>query len=283
MAGLSESALYLSNEYSNLLKTKLKKFPLITVIGVGDTKWNSNQRTKNFVYKIKLDKEKKLNQYDLISKVLRSSIRELKEEKDKQGKIKKPKSTYISVPMSKELFCENIINGKEFYYNFQKLVKPSKDKSGNLFYKIKYETKELNEMIKKIEFDHDAEKVFIEACHTAWKRRLGKLGGDSKKNGGGSFGNLVARDFERLRVALVKSKNLESFRETITDFWSRAGNIPELRDNWDKVMIFFENENWKKGRDLALLALVSYKAENKNEDEALNSITKITEEEDNDE
>ena len=215
--------------------------------------------------------------------VLRSSIRELKEEKDKQGKIKKPKSTYISVPMSKELFCENIINGKEFYYNFQKLVKPSKDKSGNLFYKIKYETKELNEMIKKIEFDHDAEKVFIEACHTAWKRRLGKLGGDSKKNGGGSFGNLVARDFERLRVALVKSKNLESFRETITDFWSRAGNIPELRDNWDKVMIFFENENWKKGRDLALLALVSYKAENKNEDEALNSITKITEEEDNDE
>lgn len=283
MAGLSESALYLSNEYANILKSKLKKFPLITVIGIGDTKWNSTQKSKNFVYKIRLDKEKKISQYDLISKILKSSIKEIKEEKDKQGKVKKPKNSYISVPMSKELFCENIINGKEFYSNFHKLVKPSKDKSGKLLYKIKYETKELNEVIKKIEFDHEAEKVFIAACHTAWKRRLGKLGGDSKKNGGGSFGKLVARDFERLRVGLVKSKNLESFRETITDFWARAGNIPELRDNWDKVMIFFEKENWKKGRDLALLALVSYKAENKNEDEALNSITQITEDEDNDE
>ncbi|HMV76440.1 MAG TPA: type I-MYXAN CRISPR-associated Cas8a1/Cmx1 [Leptospiraceae bacterium] len=272
MAGLSESALYFAEESAGIIKTKLKKFPVITVIGIGDTKWNSTQRSKNFVYKVSLKDDSRLHQYKLISKVLKSSIRELKEEKDKKGNIKKPKSTYVSVPISKELFCENIVNKKSFYNDFYKLVKPSNDSSGKLFYKIKYETKELNEMVNKIAFDHEAERVFINACHTAWKRRLGKLGGDAKKTGGGSFGNLVARDFERLRVSLVKSKNLESFRETITDFWSRAGNIPVLRDNWDKAMVFFENENWKKGRDLALLALVSYKPEDKDEEKMLSAL-----------
>ncbi|EMO74307.1 CRISPR-associated protein Cas8a1/Csx13, TIGR03486 subtype, C-terminal domain protein [Leptospira kirschneri str. 200801925] len=68
---------------------------------------------------------------------------------------------------------------------------------------------------------------------------------------------------------MSKSKNLESFRETITDFWSRAGRIQELTDGWEKAMILLELENWKKGRDLALLALVSYKPKNKEEETAL--------------
>lgn len=132
-------------------------------------------------------------------------------------------------------------------------------------YRIKFEQKELNEVVEKINYDHEGEKIFIKVCHTAWKHRLGKLGTDSKKSGGGSFKNLVDRDFERLRVSLSKSKNLESFRETITDFWSRAGNIPELRDGWDKIMFLLEPDHWKKGRDLALLALVSYRPEKKEE------------------
>lgn len=127
-------------------------------------------------------------------------------------------------------------------------------------------------MIEKINFDYEGEKIFIKACHTAWKHRLGKLGSDSKKPGAGLFTKLVERDFERLRVSLSKSKNLESFRQTITDFWSRSRSIPELRDGWEKVMVLLEPENWKRGRDLALLALVSYKPKNEKEETALKKL-----------
>lgn len=269
MAGLSEVSLYLTQQFYIKQNKSFSKNRYITAIGVGETKWNSTQKSKTSVRKYKIDDIKTIHNYSIIAKILKPQYQISKEEKDKRGKIKKPENSYVRIPISKELFCENIANGKPFYIDFHKLTVPTKDSSGKLMYKIKFEQKELNEVVEKINYDYEGEKIFIKACHTAWKHRLGKLGSDSKKPGAGSFEKLVARDFERLRVALSKSKNLESFRETITDFWSRAGRIQELTDGWEKAMILLELENWKKGRDLALLALVSYKPKNKEEETAL--------------
>lgn len=269
MAGLSEASLYLAREFYIKQNSSLVKNLYTTVISIGETKWNSTQKSKTSLHKYKMASEKEVSKYAIISKILKPRCQLLKEEKDKKGNIKNPKRSYITIPVSKELFCDNLTNGKPFYSNFHKLVVPTKDSSGKLIYRIKFEQKELNEVVEKINFDYEGEKIFIKICHTAWKHRLGKLGSDSKKPGAGSFDKLVARDFERLRVALSKSKNLESFRQTITDFWSRAGNIPELRDGWEKIMTLLGPENWKKGRDLALLSLVSYKPEKKEELEIL--------------
>lgn len=265
MAGLSEASLFLAQEFYMSQNTLGTKSSFTTVIGVGDTKWNTQQKSKTSLKKYKIDNKDIIDNYKIITTILKPRYQILKEEKDKKGKIKIPERSYISIPISKELFCDNLTSGKSFYEGFHRLVIPTKDKSGKLMYRIKFEQKELNEVVEKINYDHEGEKIFIKVCHTAWKHRLGKLGTDSKKSGGGSFKNLVDRDFERLRVSLSKSKNLESFRETITDFWSRAGNIPELRDGWDKIMFLLEPDHWKKGRDLALLALVSYRPEKKEE------------------
>ncbi|MFA4794835.1 type I-MYXAN CRISPR-associated Cas8a1/Cmx1 [Leptospira kirschneri] len=269
MAGLTEAALFISEKFYVEQNISIKKFLSITIVSFGDTKWNKQQKSKTSLHKYKIDDIKTIHNYSIIAKILKPQYQISKEEKDKRGKIKKPENSYVRIPISKELFCENIANGKPFYIDFHKLTVPIKDSSGKLMYKIKFEQKELNEVVEKINYDYEGEKIFIKACHTAWKHRLGKLGSDSKKPGAGSFEKLVARDFERLRVALSKSKNLESFRETITDFWSRAGRIQELTDGWEKAMILLELENWKKGRDLALLALVSYKPKNKEEETAL--------------
>ena len=52
----------------------------------------------------------------------------------------------------------------------------------------------------------------------------------------------------------------------MTDFWSRAGApIPELQRGWQSVLPYLSEERWQLGRDLALLALVSYTASVKDE------------------
>ncbi|MDI7218345.1 type I-MYXAN CRISPR-associated Cas8a1/Cmx1 [Leptospira santarosai] len=272
VAGLAEASLFTSQKFYLNQNSHINKNLYTTVISFGDTKWNTQQKSKTSLRKYKINDERATHNYSIITKILKPRYKIVKETRNQKDNIKNLEYSYISIPISKELFCDNLTNGKPFYTDFYKLAVPNRDKSGKLKYRIKFEQKELNEMIEKINFDYEAEKIFIKACHTAWKHRLGKLGSDSKKPGASSFDKLVARDFERLRVALSKSKNFESFRETITDFWSRAGRIQELTDGWEKVMILLEPENWKRGRDLALLALVSYKPKNEKEETALKKL-----------
>ena len=77
------------------------------------------------------------------------------------------------------------------------------------------------------------------------------------------------REYEKLRVSLSRCKNPATLRETVVDFWSRAGSIKELHDHWQEVLALLDERNWRKGKDLALLALASYKPASKNEEEGM--------------
>ncbi|EMO74302.1 hypothetical protein LEP1GSC127_4149 [Leptospira kirschneri str. 200801925] len=111
--------------------------------------------------KYKIDDIKTIHNYSIIAKILKPRYQISKEEKDKRGKIKKPENSYVRIPISKELFCENIANGKPFYIDFHKLTVPTKDSLGKLMYKIKFEQKELNEVVEKINYDYEGEKFLL--------------------------------------------------------------------------------------------------------------------------
>ena len=112
------------------------------------------------------------------------------------------------------------------------------------------------------------ERAFVVACHDAWRRRMGRLSGKAKREGS-SFVDAVDREFERLRVSFSRCKNAVSLREAITDFWARAGSpLKPLQDGWREVIDLLDEKNWRKARDLALLALASYKPATQ-EEEAL--------------
>jgi CRISPR-associated protein Cas8a1/Csx13 len=117
-------------------------------------------------------------------------------------------------------------------------------------------------------FPDSPERVFVRACHQAWRSRLGQVGARARSEGA-SFGSIATREFEQLRVTLSRCKNAATLRETITDFWARAGRVPELQERWSDILPLISEERWREGRDLALLALASYKPANKAEATAL--------------
>lgn len=123
-------------------------------------------------------------------------------------------------------------------------------------------------MVNEATFDDARERTFIAACHEAWRRRLGKLGERSRRENT-SFPALVNREQEKLRVALSRCKNAATLRETVVDFWSRAGSVKELHDHWQEVLALLDERNWRKGKDLALLALASYKPASRDEEDGM--------------
>ena len=124
-------------------------------------------------------------------------------------------------------------------------------------------------MVESAIYDDESERLFIRVSHESWRRRLGKLGQRASSENT-SFSGLVNKESEKLRTSLARCKNAETLRETVVDFWSRGGTQELLRGNGlTQLLPLFDEKNWKKARDLALLALISYQPQTKEEEEAL--------------
>ena len=78
-----------------------------------------------------------------------------------------------------------------------------------------------------------------------------------------------------MRSSYARCKNAETLRETIVDFWSRGGANKLLQgDGLMNVLPLFSEKNWRKAKDLALLALVSYQPRSREEKEGMPPRTK---------
>jgi len=82
----------------------------------------------------------------------------------------------------------------------------------------------------------------------------------------------VNREAEKLRMSFARCRNAKDLRETVVDFWARSGPIKTLQESWHDILPLFDENSWRIAKDLALLALASYKPENRDEEEALNTI-----------
>ena len=103
------------------------------------------------------------------------------------------------------------------------------------------------------------DRTFILACQEALRRYMGQKFARPGKADWGS-------EFEKVRVGIARCKNAQTLRETITDFWARGGPLHQgdkslLKSEglwWQQVLPLFNEQNWRRAKDLALLALASY-------------------------
>ena len=280
-SGASDAALrFLSTIHTARLGDELarmsgKNIPC-RVITFGIVNWNEKQKTRTMTRLVVPANLKGIDNYSLADAIFKNKWQRVVEKRNKRGEITEPEHHFITTSSARELIAENTARGAAWFDGFSQYM-ANKETRTQLF----YEREELNKMVNEATFDDARERTYIAACHEAWRRRLGKLGERARRENA-SFPSLVNREQEKLRVSLSRCKNATTLRETVVDFWSRAGSIKELHDHWQEVLALLDEQNWRKGKDLALLALASYKPASKDEEEGMMAhTTQDTEGDDN--
>jgi CRISPR-associated protein Cas8a1/Csx13 len=180
----------------------------------------------------------------------------------KSTKAKPDPQPFWSVPQMPDLVAQNLTAQHPWWMGFADYI-AEPDRGKQIF---KYERMGLQNMVENKEaLPTGPERAFVQACHEAWRRQLGALGERTRKEGT-SFADKAQKEFDKLRVSFSRCKTAASFRETLMDFWSKAGSLPSLQAAWREVMALLNDDNWKKGKDLALLAMASYKPATKDEE-----------------
>ncbi|MBE9125499.1 MULTISPECIES: type I-MYXAN CRISPR-associated Cas8a1/Cmx1 [unclassified Coleofasciculus] len=215
------------------------------VLTLGTVAWATQQKTRTDLHLVESGERIEKN-YKVCDNLLGDRV------------IAGKESAFISNSFARELVTENLARGKHWYSGIADNVT-----SNELFQKLTYERGGLNQMIQEVEWDRESEKLFVKACHEAIgynHRELYKRAKDK-----GEVPNYERED-TKFRTGLARCKTAVSFREFITDYLSRARFMPTLEENWEQFMdLIMGAKDWKKGRDLALLALASYKRSNRSE------------------
>lgn len=226
--------------------------------------WNEKQKSRTYTCTVISRKLTGLDNYFLANAIFPNRWQKSKDDTEKKA-TPSPTRYFVTTYTAREFIADNIAQGRCWYHNITSLITQKEHRKW-----LDYERKELNEMVEKATYDDERERLFIQVCHESWNRRLGKLG----KRSSPDIGVLFRKDAEKLRVSIAHCKNAESLRETIVDFWSRAGLIPVLQgDGLIKLLPLFNEDNWRKSRDLALLALISYQPKDKTIAKALTEST----------
>ena len=238
-SGYSDAAFRFLTQQATLKLAQQNNFKRCQVITFGQTQWSNAQKFRNRVEVISVT-DKIIRNYQLCDRYFNSRVVEWEE------------SNFIASSIVRELITENLAKDFPWWHNFALAVR-NKD----LFKLISYEKEGLQQMVRNADWDEEPQKLFVKACHRALYQIRGKLSSRANENEYVQFD----REHERIRSGLIRCQNSEDFRHFITaNFWSKAGNISILADHWEELMpLTTKPENWKLARDLALLALASYK------------------------
>ncbi|MEN9242440.1 MAG: type I-MYXAN CRISPR-associated Cas8a1/Cmx1 [Thermostichus sp. DG02_3_bins_51] len=217
------------------------------VLTLGTVSWSNQQKTRTGLFTVEASYRACKN-YQVC----------LNELPDRIAKSKQEERSFVATSFAREMIAENLARDHPWYMNFSEWVNSNKR-----FEQLSYEKGGLYQMVMQTEID-PRELWFIQACHEAIRFTYGRLAERTRDRG--ELTNFD-RENTRIRTGLSRCKNAETFREFITDFWSRAGRLPTLQEHWNELMgLATDPKQWRKGRDLALLALASYKGKEKDKD-----------------
>jgi len=265
-----------ANEASYTFAQFLDDSFVCRLITLGIVNWNEKQKSRTYTRSVYSGTLPGFENYLKAAAIFKNSWQRVPSKRDRRGNETEPERFFVTTFSAREFIADNIAQGKVWYYDLATYLSNKEVRE-----QLQYERKELNKMVEVASYDDKSEHLFIRVCHESWRRRLGKLGERATKENA-IFKSLVKKEAERLRTSLARCKNADTLRETVVDFWSRAGANELLHgEGLTKLLPLFSEQNWKRTRDLALLALISYQPQSKEEEDALTVTT--TEEGENDE
>jgi len=215
------------------------------VVSFGVVPWSSQQKTRVQLLTVRPGSAEGLRTYAACRAVLSPKLVR-----------REDKPPFWDVPLVPDMVARNAASGQPWYIGFADLV-ADKDRREHVF---RYERGGLTKMVDDSQtMPEGADRTFILACQEALRRYMGQKFG---RAGGADWGT----EFEKVRVSFARCKNAHTLRETMTDFWARGGALHQgdkslLKSEglwWQQVLPLFNEKNWRRAKDLALLALASY-------------------------
>jgi CRISPR-associated protein Cas8a1/Csx13 len=261
VAGTADAALRVLTEMRGVEALESLEATRCSVVGFGTTPWSAQQKTRLRVFEVRDVVRADLDAYRLVRHVLTAKR---KETRNANGNT----HTWWQTPQTPDLVAENAIAGRPWWRGFAALwQRLRQDVEGD---QRKWVLRDEQEGLARMVSDErvigqGAEATLVRAFHAAWRRRAGELGQRARESGT-PFASLYEREYERVRISVARCKNAAMLRQTLTDFWARAGQQPTLQEGWEQLLPLL-GTRWQEARDLALLALASYRKP-RNEQEA---------------
>jgi CRISPR-associated protein Cas8a1/Csx13 len=245
--GWADAALKFLQQSTPVKKSNNSEIHRCLVIPFGTVDWSKQQRTRLAMEVIEIDSQR-LEDFCNFSEIL------------KQDDI------------LFQFIAENLIRQKPWWWGFsdiftyEKAHLATKSRQNQLFL-----------MVKKTEWDTEAQELFVRVCHQALRITFAKIYSKTKE---GNYPQ-IERKLIELRSGLDRCQNSASFRDFITAFWGNAGSNKILQDSWEQLLPLTTGQgDWKMAKSLFYLSLASYKGEEAGSDDTkkTNSVdTKKTE------
>lgn len=237
-SSLGDAGLKFLTHETTMELAKKSKIERCQVVILGTVAWSSQQRTRTDIENVsindKIFQNYKISQEELSDRVIQGSS-----------------GNFVARSFAREIIADNLAQNRSWFRGISE-----KAGSQELFQRLVYEGGGLYQMVQKVEWDNERQQIFVKACHEALRKIYAQVYDRTKE---GEYAQ-IERERERIRTGLGRCKNAETFRQFITDFWSRAGRISVLQDSWLELLpLITSKEHWKEARDLALLALASYR------------------------
>lgn len=170
---------------------------------------------------------------------------------------------WVQASLLRAFLADNIARGRPWYEGFS----TAKDSKGRFlcYYSDglnngalqRWEQEGLVSMIGQL---GDAERALVESVHLALRQRFGAIAEFSRDNPD-AMRSRFDTERERWRIRFSGAKTQSLVREALADLWSRAGANPRLQERWPEILTLLTAARWREARDLALVALASYRSE----------------------
>lgn len=245
-SGNSDAGLQLLSQQAKSNFVRQNNLQRCEVITFGKTQWSNAQKVRKDVEIIRIT-DRIVRHYQLCDRYFNNRVVEWKD------------GNFIASNTVRELITENLVRKLPWWSNFVSAVR-----NKNLFRLVNYEREGLHEMVKQADWDVEVHKLFIKAFHEALSRTYAKLYG---KAGEGDFVQ-IEKENERIRISLVRCQSYKAFRHFMASFLTKAGsNSVYVNHQEELTPLVTHPKHWELSRDLALLALVSYKTKKQKEKE----------------
>ncbi|MGC8494914.1 MAG: type I-MYXAN CRISPR-associated Cas8a1/Cmx1 [Syntrophobacteraceae bacterium] len=210
-----------------------------TVVTFGSVPWNKRQKTRTGLRAVIKISSAHMNFFA-------SALDSL----DNRTLFRKDGGYWVETSRVRGLIAENIAAGMDWFRDFHQLMMSQK-----LAQLIRWERKGLSRMVAQMEWNHEADRLLVEAVHQALRNRYGAMAARAKERGDAPQ---FSREFERIRTSLMRAKNAQTMRAELADLFARGGLNKTLQMRWPELLPLFSGDDWQRARDLALLGLASY-------------------------